>query len=252
MSAKNIKIMVVTHKEAPMPKDKLLYIPTLVGGNKDNIDFPESYRDDSGVNISEKNTNYCELTALYWAWKNLDADYIGLVHYRRLFVEPRNKKEIASIETISNLLNEHDVILPKKRNYYIETTESHYKHNHNIDDLMETKKILEEFYPKYVSSFDRVMKETKSHRFNMMVMKKEKFDEYTEWLFAILVELEKRVDISNYDAYQSRIFGFISERLLDVWIYANDIKYSELPVKFMEKQNWPKKIAKFLKAKLTN
>lgn len=250
MSGQNIKIMVVTHKEAPMPKNDSLYIPTLVGNNKENIYFSNCFKDDIGINISEKNPNYCELTALYWAWKNLNADYIGLVHYRRLFVEPNNAKEIVSIETISELLKENDVILPKKRNYYIETTASHYKHNHNFEDLLETRKIIEEDFPNYISSFDLVMKETKSHRFNMMIMKKDKFDAYTEWLFTILFELEKRVDISNYDAYQSRIFGFISERLLDVWITSNDIKYSELPVRFMEKQSWIKKGTKFVFNKL--
>lgn len=251
MSNNDIKIMVVTHKEAPMPLNQELYVPTLVGPNKDNLKFKNYFRDDSGEeNIAGKNPNFCELTALYWAWKNLAADYIGLVHYRRLLMNPNDTSKEINQEQLNQLIDQGiEVILPKKRNYYIETTWSHYQHNHNINDLIEVKKIIGEQTPEYLSSFDKVMKKKKSHRFNMLVMKKNRFDAYAKWLFDILFELEKRVDISDYDSYQARIFGFISERLLDVWIEANDVPYEEVPFKFMEKQNWVKKGTKFLKAK---
>lgn len=238
--------MVVTHKEAPMPVDKRLYVPTLVGKNKDKLIYDVCYRDDQGQNIAEKNPNYCELTALYWAWKNLDADYIGLVHYRRLFMGEINTKEIVNQEELDRLLDSVDVLLPRKRNYYIENTWSHYKNNHNISDLIELRNIIEEKFPGDIPSFDKVMKNVKSHRFNMLIMKKDKFDAYSKWLFELLFELEKRIDISNYDAYQSRIYGFLSERLLDVWLDAYDIAYEELPFKFTEKQNWLVKGTKFI------
>ena len=78
----NINILVVTHKPHWMPKDKI-YLPILVG----NSSIKEKYlRDNTGENISSKNKNYCELTAMYWAWKNLQSDYIGLCHYRRYFM----------------------------------------------------------------------------------------------------------------------------------------------------------------------
>ncbi|MDE7022508.1 MAG: DUF4422 domain-containing protein, partial [Lachnospiraceae bacterium] len=42
-------------------------------------------QDNQGENISRKNRNYCELTATYHAWKNCQAAYKGLCHYRRIF-----------------------------------------------------------------------------------------------------------------------------------------------------------------------
>lgn len=80
-----VKIMVAAHRKFPMPKDTELYLPVLVGAKNNYKPEIKYQRDDEGNNISEKNSNYNELTALYWAWKNLDADVVGLVHYRRLF-----------------------------------------------------------------------------------------------------------------------------------------------------------------------
>ncbi|MBQ3973839.1 MAG: DUF4422 domain-containing protein, partial [Lachnospiraceae bacterium] len=77
--AKTIKIIVASHKSYWMPEDPV-YLPVQVGAaGKEDLGY---VRDDSGDNISGKNVNYCELTGLYWAWKNLEADYIGLAHYR--------------------------------------------------------------------------------------------------------------------------------------------------------------------------
>ena len=80
-------------------------------------------------------------------------------------------------------------------------------------------------------------------------MKKDKFDAYCEWLFDILFELEKRLDISDYSDYDARVFGFVSERLIDPWIETNNVNYKEIPYVFMEEQNWFKKGGNFLKRK---
>lgn len=94
------------------------------------------------------------------------------------------------------------------------------------------------------------MKRTSGHKFNMLIMKRELLDDYCTWLFDLLFELEKRLDISAYSANDKRVFGFVSERLLDVWIGTNQIEYQEMPVLFMEKQNWLVKGKNFLKRKL--
>ncbi len=248
-----IKIVVATHKKYQMPSDDI-YIPVQVGRDiTDNI-VSEYYGDNTGENISNKNKNFCELTCLYWAWKNVSADYIGLSHYRRHF-KGNNKRDkwscIASKKYIQDILNKTPVILPKKRNYYIETTYQQYIHAHHKIDLDKTEEILKEFYPDYIQFYNKVMKSTKGHRFNMMIMRKDIFSDYCEWLFDILFKLEKRLDISLYSDYDKRVFGFISERLLDVWISKNNISYEEVSVINMENQNWIKKGTNFLKRKFT-
>ena len=253
---KNIKILVATHKKYQMPKDSM-YLPIHVGADgKDNIGYK---KDNTGKNISLKNPYFCELTGLYWAWKNLDADYIGLTHYRRHFTLnnriPNNEEDKFKIilrqDELEKVLKKADIILPKKREYFIENLYSHYKHTMYIEPLDETRKIIEEKCPKYLKEFDKLKTRTSSHMFNMFIMKKEYFDRYSEWLFDILFELEKRVDVKKYEKFHARFFGRVSELLLDIWINTNDLKYEEIRVINMQKVNWFKKGSLFLMAKFT-
>ena len=253
-----IKIIVATHKKYWMPQDSI-YMPLHVGaeGKTDEEGKPLDLgyiKDNTRDNISGKNKNYCELTGLYWAWKNLEADYIGLAHYRRHFtLHPgRGNKKLKpiTIEELKPLLTKQDVLLPKKRNYFIETNYSQYVHAHHAVDLETTRAIIAEKHPEYLYAYDKCMKKTSGHRFNMFIMSRDYFNKYCEWLFDILFELEKRLDISDYSDNDARVFGFVSERLLDVWIKTNDIKYKEIPYVFMEKQNWLVKGSSFLKRKI--
>ena len=249
----DIKILVATHKAYWMPGDTV-YLPLHVGAEgKADLGY---IKDNTGDNISLKNPNYCELTGLYWAWKNLNCDYIGLCHYRRYFAhtpksnsEEDKKKAIFSRSDYENLLRKYDVILPKKRNYYIETVRSHYEHAHHKSDLDEVEKIIAEKYPDYSDSFTQVMDRTKLYIMNMFVMNKALFDEYCQWLFSIEFELEKIIDISSYDSYNTRVFGFLSERLFNVWLERQNLKVAEVNVINLEPVNWPQKVGNFLKRK---
>lgn len=253
---KNIKIIVATHKKYKMPEDNT-YLPLQVGSEgKETLGYEN---DNKGENISLKNPYFCELTGLYWAWKNLDADYIGLVHYRRYFAGtkkiPKTEEEkfkcILNKNDIEKMLDNTDIILPKKRNYYIENLYSHYEHTMYIEPLDETRKIIEEKYPEYIEEFDKIHKRTSAHMFNMFIMKKEILDKYCTWLFDILFELEKRIDVTKYDAFHARFFGRVSELLLDIWINKNNLKYEEVKVMDMQNINWFKKGTSFLLAKFT-
>lgn len=240
-----------------MPEDGM-YLPLHVGAEGKNS-IEGFTPDNTGDNISSKNPYYCELTGLYWAWKNLDADYIGLCHYRRYFsackklpkTEAEKFKVVLSSDQAEGLLSNADIILPKKRNYYIETIYNHYKHTMYIEPLDITGDVLREKYPEYVKEFEGLKHTTKMHAFNMFIMKKELLDQYCTWLFDVLGEVEKRVDSSQYSDFHKRFFGRISERLLDVWIRTNKLSYAEVPVIDMQKINWVNKIKSFLIAKIT-
>ena len=236
-----------------MPADSV-YMPIHVGAQgKADLGY---IKDNTGDTISTKNPNYCELTGLYWAWKNLDADYIGLVHYRRYFTRKEahtieaKKQQILTGQEWQQLLSQYPVIVPDKRKYYIETNRSHYNHAHHSEGLDITEQIIKEACPEYLPAFETVMNRTWAHMFNMFVMRRDLYDAYMQWLFDILFELEKRVDITGWDTYESRIYGFVAERLLDVWLGKNKIEYLENNVSFMEKQDWLKKGGNFLKRKL--
>ena len=250
----DVKVIVATHKKYYMPNDKL-YLPVQVGASgKNSIGYQ---RDDEGENISEKNPYYCELTALYWAWKNLDVEYIGLCHYRRYFTlskkhyksQEKKFEHVLNYEEVQKLLKEIDIILPKKRKYYIETLYSHYEHTMHIETLDVAGKIIKEKYPEYYKEFLNLKKRKSGHMFNMFIMKKEILNDYLNWIFDILLELEKRVDATKYDSFHARFFGRVSERLFDVYILTNKLKYKEVRVMDMEHINWRKKGISFLKAK---
>ena len=252
---KDIKVIVATHKEYQMPSDRL-YLPLHVGAdsNKNKTSFK---KDNTKDNISIKNPYFCELTGLYWAWKNLKADYIGLAHYRRHFTMDKKKykteeekfEHLLTLKEADELLKDVDIIVPKKRKYYIENLYDHYKHTMYVEPLDETRKIIKKKYPKYLEEFDRLHKRTSAHMFNMFIMKKDILDDYCTWLFDILFELEKKIDVSKYDTFHARFYGRISELLLDVYLNTNNIDYKEVKVIDMQKINWWKKGTSFLKAK---
>ncbi len=245
-----IKILIAMHKDYQKPQQGM-YLPVQVGKEIAKTDL-HIQGDNEGIHISRKNRNYCELTALYWAWKNLEADYVGLVHYRRYFYLTRRKNKWESIlneDQVKTILKEVPVILPKKRNYFIETNESQYLHAHHAEGWQEMCRIIRQDYPQYIPALEEMQKSTKGHRFNMFIMKKNYLDAYCEWLFDILNKVEKSIDISGYLASEARVFGYLGERMLDVWLATNHISYRELGVLFMEQQNWVKKGTAFLKRK---
>ncbi|MCI6930956.1 DUF4422 domain-containing protein [Methanobrevibacter boviskoreani] len=226
MSNKNVKMYVITHS----PDDIIniesdeMYTPLFVGRDgKDNLGFTS---DDSGDNISSRNPDYCELTGLYWMWKNSNADILGLCHYRRYFKNKGHKIKKGEIE---EYLKDYDIILPKKKELIKKSLFENYKGTYFIDVLNTTREIIKEKYPDYLKDYDKVIHGSSFSNFNMFIMSKELMDKYCDWLFNIIIELENRINLQTIP----RILGLISESILNVWVEHNKLKVKGLDIKYI-------------------
>ncbi|RIA78419.1 hypothetical protein EI71_00371 [Anaeroplasma bactoclasticum] len=249
-----LKIYVSTHKKYNFPVDDI-YIPVQVGIDE-GAPVLGYQGDNTGDNISFKHKYYSDLSTMYWVWKNSNVEYAGVCHYRRYFVSKKNKNrgnkklnKILNEKEILDLLKDNDILIPKKRNYFIETIESHFKHTHGNDDYDVLRQILKEKNQKAYDAFNIVSKCRSAHIFNCFIMKKEYFNSYCSFIFPILFELEKRVDISNRTEYEMRFCGYLAEFLLDTWLIINNYPYKEIKLKVIEGEKKLKKIIAFLKAK---
>lgn len=252
LNVKNIKILIAAHKPWELPTDSL-YLPVHVGSvNKESIGYQ---RDDEGENISSLNPYFSELTALYWAWKNLSVDYLGLVHYRRYFTKSNMNKSgsiderVIDKNSLVNALNEENVLVPKKRNYYIETLKSHYEHTLDTNHLNITREIIQNRSPEYLTAFDQVMNQRGGYMYNMFIMSKKLSDQYCEWLFPILFELFEKIGTEHLTGFEQRYPGRVSELLFNVWLKQNQLSVKEIPYHYEDSINWFKKGMSFLGAK---
>ena len=220
------RIYVCTHKKYNELSDPLYHTLHVGRAISDDLGYSGDNTED---NISEKNQSYCELTGIYFLWKNISCDIIGICHYRRFFMidgAPVSSKAIESI--LCN--NNYDIILPTCSTTPFFNNYEHYKNVHVIKDFDITKEVISEKYPDYIPAFVLMAGTNLASLGNMIITKKEIFDDYCKWLFDILFEVEKRTDLSNYDDFQKRIYGYLSERLLRVYIYMHPFNVFEIPV----------------------
>ncbi|GHU72976.1 exopolysaccharide biosynthesis protein [Spirochaetia bacterium] len=239
-----MKIIICTHKNCDMPTDDI-FIPIQVGKAISTIDLGLR-GDDTGDNISTKNVSFCELTALYWAWKNIKnlypgLEYIGFCHYRRYLaldkLNLRNEIYLNDVPILKNtekmanhILKNSAIILQKK---IIHPYSLYFNHSlfHHSDDYRTLKEIMHNIHPEYDNSFLYIFeKNNKCSYYNIFISEYSMFKNYCEWLFPILFEAEKKIRIDNYNDFQKRIFGFFAERLLNVYVYHNKIKTKYKPI----------------------
>ena len=217
---------IMAHKKFQVP-DKNGYIPLQVGrALNEDLGYQ---KDDTGIQISAKNKTYCELTGMYWIWKNIQCDNVGICHYRRYFVQD----ELLTIEYVEECLKTYDIIVPDSGMTMYENVYKHYENRHKIKDLNICDEVLLQKYPKDYAAFKWSLERNFMSLGNMVITSKTLYDEYCSWLFDILFEVEKRTNIENYDDYQKRVFGFLSERLFRTWLLNRPLKVREERVLFI-------------------
>lgn len=242
-----VTIAVAVHKPYWMPDD-LMYVPVQAGAlGREAI---EGYcRDDEGdEGIAALNPHLCELTALYWAWKHLDADAVGLAHYRRHFAGNGDRGVLTSDEAC-DLLAKAPIVLPRERNYFIETVGNHYAHTFDVAHLELLKQVVGELSPESLPALESRLASTRAHMFNMFIMRRGMLDEYCKWLFPIVGMIEREFDYSGLSQFEARAPGRLAEFLIDTWIDVNNVPYVECRVKDMDPVNWVMKGSAFLAAK---
>lgn len=242
----NIKILVCCHK-LDFYKTSEIYLPIQVGKaiSKVNLDIQG---DNEGSSISDKNESYCELTGIYWAWKNLkDVDYIGLCHYRRYFdfnhigrkAFPLTTIKTGQLETLDlnisskaeSWLKKGGCIIAKPQHLYT-SLYLHYCEGHYSSDFKVLGDVIREtLSPEYNKGFwNYIVGSNRFSPFNMFIMSWKQFDAYCSWLFPLLEEVEKRLDISHYSPVQKRVYGYLAERLLNLYVRTNHLEVMELPI----------------------
>ena len=240
----NITIFICAHKEVTLPQHPY-FLPVQAGAAlRDHI---TGYQPDSeGENISLKNPHFCELTCHYWAWKNLKkVDIIGLNHYRRYFDFTRKWPQFSAdkhfvsrdeflkqkyiFPDLEKLLHNYDIILPVARHWRVNNTQQ-YGDYHIAKDWETLRQIIKERSPHYLPAFEKTMDHSNiSVGYNMFITHWKHFNAYSEWLFDILFEVERRVPPID-DPIQSRIYGYMSERLINVFCEHHQLKIKNIPL----------------------
>lgn len=168
-------------------------------------------------NISNRNSQFCELTGLYWIWKNAVEDIVGLVHYRRHFILPDDWK-------IKMISNEVDGILPTPL-YVAPSLEGNYRRRHDEKVWEKMMDILKELHPEdYQAAKYFFDKSGLYYPCNMLIVKREILNEFCGWLFPILFKVSDEIGTLE-DRYQNRYPGFLSERLLTFFFEKNRTKF---------------------------
>lgn len=239
----SVKLFVMTHKPFTPPEDSM-YVPLHVGrANAKDLGFLGDNTNDS---ISSLNPYFCELTGMYWLWKNYhDADYIGICHYRRYLINEHGS--IFTEPELQKLLQDYDIITTK----LLSLTCSYYHgfgENHHIKDLITTGEVLREKYPQYADIFESLVHGPHTYFGNIFITSKENYDTYCTWLFDILFEVQKRTDFTGYNDYHKRLFGFLSEFLQTVWIRFHQLKVYECKVGMLGEKYETRKLKEQLAA----
>lgn len=206
------------HVDKPLKKDVSGYsweIPIQVGSELTSNVICD-IQDNTGDNISNKNRTYCELTALYWIWKNTSSEYVGLCHYRRHFELDEQKLKQLSNSNIDVVLTIPILNFPSVKEVY--------GHDHVLDDWEIMIEGIQKLSPAYMEAAVLVQESIYYYGYNMFIARKSIFDDYCSWLFPILFYCENHC-MPKENSYQNRYIGFLAERLLTIYMKYHEDDY---------------------------
>ena len=232
-----MSVYIVSHKEAPFLENHPDgYVPLLVGQSQHELErvYPDAVCDDKGDSISSLNPYFCELTALYWVWKNTDDEVKGVVHYRRFFLTGDGSQSPMGWADIQMRLQQHACIVPISR-ALLQKVGTDYDRHHVREDLLLVRDAIMRLSPEYIEAFNRCMSGRYIYPYNMLIASGSLFDHYCEWLFPVLMDVYRRIDFGERDSYQKRAIGFLSERLFKVWLIRNNVDVCEQPISLTER-----------------
>jgi hypothetical protein len=264
-----VKIFSAFHKPSVTPPVE--WVTPIQVGTEYGAEIFCPIQDNQGDDyISEKNGSFCELTALYWIWKNLDkidAQYIGLAHYRRYLFVPSAVKDVSvslnllvrwkktkseyrfsfnqinsfftpsAYQRIVDMLERYPLILPKPTEMNVEGKTANvmmqFNHCHSVQDWQILRDEIMSGYPSWMDSFTQLSNQNSISTCNMFIANKSFIRDYCEWLFPLLFGLEHKVKL-ELNHYQRRLFGFYAERLLNLYVIQHKMTPHYLPVVFFE------------------
>lgn len=230
-----------------------IYVPVRCGAIYDKNQSSSIIGDDTGENISQLRMSFCEFTVQYWAWKNCDADYYGLCHYRRYLSfsdkhyktkdinnvvrEPRltahekKKYGFTNTEYIHSVVENYDIIIPEpvaasKMSYCgipVTSVKQMWETYNNIyfkqGTIEKVFNLIKQYFPQYYKSacdyFD-----SEGHRaFNCYIMKKELFFRMCDFEFKIMMELSRQLKTDGSPDTMQRAVGYVGEMLNGIFIH---------------------------------
>lgn len=218
-----LRIFIVTHKPCSIPSDGVM-TPIHVGRavSPYKVEMSWMQGDDTGDHISSKNGSYCEMTAHYWIWKNVhDTEYVGVCHYRRFFAIDISEDDIEEV------MADADVLMVEP-SWHMDSVYAYFAKFMGAENMTILWMVMKRLYPEYAETLEQVCDGVKFHPFNMMLCKKELFDEYCEWIFSVLGECEKYVKPSPYTNGR-RALAYMAELLTGVYFIYKRMKIKTVP-----------------------
>ena len=216
--------MAVSHKDSPLKNNCQLpgYVQPLQVGMADADRRMAVLTDNVRDNISAKNGNYSELTALYWIWKNKlckpdtemagKRQYYGLVQYRRMFV-------FSGDDLLRLVDNDIDAVLPYPMPYEPDI-QAHHERYMKQDDWNALLTALEELYPDYAEDFGAVLSQKYLYNYNIILARKCVLADYCEWLFPLLERIEE-LSVPQGPYRSDRYIGYMGETLETLYFMRN-------------------------------